>query len=45
MAVTKKTTGWIGIGFSDTGFKMVGSDAVIGWVDGSGAKVTVLNNH
>ena len=32
-AVNVSTTGWVGFGLSPTG-AMVGSDVVIGWVDG-----------
>lgn len=50
MAITRKTPGYVTIGFSnnDKGLQMIGSDAVLGFVDGSGSKALVspsLSSH
>ena len=39
-AVEAKTTGWVGLGFSNSG-QMTGSDVVIGWVKDNKGFLTV----
>ena len=40
-AVSVKTLGWVGLGFSPYTGRMPGSDIVIGWVDGQGPHLEV----
>lgn len=35
-AVRRRTTGWVALGFPQGEFRMIDSDAVIGWVKGDG---------